>query len=174
VSAKTRCRAVRRLRLPDGTEESTVTLLLQGLDGLVRQSGTSPLECVIAGLEVDEAELEVQGRGKGLENATAGLYSTKQHSISKLACLSSLGGATHRDDLPSDTISGDETYNIPAMSVNCRATRSQAEGHCTNAKCSGSGSHFDRLFVELLPELDIRRHRSFAFCLRIRIIVDPT
>jgi hypothetical protein len=35
----------------------------------------------------------------------------------------------------SDTVSGDETYKIPAMSVNCRATRSQNKGDCTNAKC---------------------------------------
>jgi hypothetical protein len=61
--------------LPDGTEESTITLLLQSVDGLVGQSSSGLLESVIAGLKVDEAELEVQGRGEGLKEPTTGLYS---------------------------------------------------------------------------------------------------
>lgn len=131
--------------LPDSTKESTITLLLQGIDSLVGQSGSGLLEGLVAGIEVDEAELEVQGRGEGLKDPTAGLHFIKQHSVSELARILNLERATHRDDLPSDTISGDKTYKIPVMSVNCRPTRSQNKGNCTNAKCPSS-SHFDRLF----------------------------
>lgn len=59
--------------LPDGTEQGTIALLLEGVDSLVRQSGTGLLEGVIAGLQVNEAELEVQRRGKGLKDTTASL-----------------------------------------------------------------------------------------------------
>lgn len=44
---------------PDSSEESTVTFLLQDLNGLVGQGGTVLLEAVIARLEVDEVELQV-------------------------------------------------------------------------------------------------------------------
>ena len=47
--------------LPDSAKESTVTLLLQGIHGLVGQSGSGLLEGLVASIEVDEAELEVQG-----------------------------------------------------------------------------------------------------------------
>lgn len=47
--------------LPDSTEESTVTLLLQGIHSLVGQSGSGLLEGLVASIEVDEVELEVQG-----------------------------------------------------------------------------------------------------------------
>jgi hypothetical protein len=59
--------------LPDGTEKSTITLLFQSVDGLVGQSSSGLLERVVASLEVDEAELKVQGRGKGLKDPTTGL-----------------------------------------------------------------------------------------------------
>lgn len=58
---------------PDSTEQSTIALLLQGLDGLVGQGSASLLEGLKASIEVDEAEVEVQRRGKSLENATTGL-----------------------------------------------------------------------------------------------------
>lgn len=159
--------------LPDGTKESTVTLLLQGIDGLVGQSGSSLLEGLEASIEVDEAELEVQGRGKGLKNPATGLYCIKQHSVSELASISNLERATYRDDLPSDTVSGDETYEIPGMSVNCRATESQNKGDCTNAKCPGS-SHFDRLFCRVaFLKSTIAVIGALHFVYGYRIIVDP-
>lgn len=71
--------------LPDSAKESTVTLLLQGIDSLVGQSGSSLLEGLVAGIEVDEAELEVQGRREGLKDPTTGLYFIEQHSVSELA-----------------------------------------------------------------------------------------
>lgn len=58
---------------PDGTEQSTVTLLLQRVNGLVGQGGTSALEGIVTGFEVDEAELEVQGRREGLQDTAASL-----------------------------------------------------------------------------------------------------
>lgn len=60
-------------RPPDSTEQSTIALLLQGLDGLVGQGSASLLEGLKASIEVDEAEVEVQRRGKSLQNATTGL-----------------------------------------------------------------------------------------------------
>lgn len=98
--------------LPNSAKESTVTLLLQGIDSLVGQSGSSLLEGLVAGIEVDEAELEVQGRREGLKDPTAGLYFIKQHSVSEMARILNRERATHRDDLPSDTVSGDKTYKI--------------------------------------------------------------
>jgi hypothetical protein len=47
---------------PDSSEESTVTFLLQDLNGLVGQSSTVLLEAVVTRLEVDEVELQVQRR----------------------------------------------------------------------------------------------------------------
>lgn len=58
---------------PHSTEECTITLLLQSVNGLVGQSGTSLLEGLEPGIEVDEAELEVQRGGERLENAATGL-----------------------------------------------------------------------------------------------------
>lgn len=59
---------------PDSSEQSTVTFLLQDLHGLVGQSGTGALEGVEPGIQVDEAELEVQRRGKGFKDPSASLY----------------------------------------------------------------------------------------------------
>lgn len=52
--------AGRVLVLPHGTEQSTITLLFQGVDSLVGQGGAGLLEGLETGVEIDEAELEVQ------------------------------------------------------------------------------------------------------------------
>ena len=66
------------LDLPDSTEKSAIALLLQSVDGLVGQSSSGLLESVVASLEVNEVELEVQGRGKRLEKTTTSLYYIKK------------------------------------------------------------------------------------------------
>jgi hypothetical protein len=53
---------------PDSTEQSTVALLLQGLDGLLGQSDTILLELVKAGVQVDEREVQTQALGQSLED----------------------------------------------------------------------------------------------------------
>jgi hypothetical protein len=58
---------------PDSTEESTIALLLESLDSLVGKGGASLLEGLKASIEVDEAEIEVQGGRQSLQNATTGL-----------------------------------------------------------------------------------------------------
>lgn len=75
--------------LPDGTEESTITLLLQGVDGLVGESSSGLLEVVEASIEVDEAELEVQGGRQRLKNLTAGLYHKKEPQSANWSCVKS-------------------------------------------------------------------------------------
>jgi hypothetical protein len=74
--------------LPDSAKESTITLLLKDIDGLVGESSSSLLEGIVTGFKVDEAELEVQGRGERLKNPTAGLYFIKKHSVSELTHIS--------------------------------------------------------------------------------------
>lgn len=59
--------------VPDSTEQSTVTLLLQRLDSLLGQGGARPLEGVPTGIEVDEGELEVQRGGESLQDPSTGL-----------------------------------------------------------------------------------------------------
>lgn len=46
-----------------GTEKRAIALVLEDLDGLVRQGGTSLLESLEASLEVGELELQAEGRG---------------------------------------------------------------------------------------------------------------
>jgi hypothetical protein len=71
--------------VPDGSEQGTITLLLESVDGLVGKSSSGLLESVVAGLEVNEVELEVQGRGERLEKPTAGLDHIKKYLVSELA-----------------------------------------------------------------------------------------
>ena len=53
---------------PDSTEQSTVALLLQGLDGLLGQSDTILLELIEASIKVDEGEVQTQALGQSLED----------------------------------------------------------------------------------------------------------
>ena len=53
---------------PDSTEQSTVALLLQGLDGLLGQSDTVLLELIEASIKVDEREVQTQALGQSLED----------------------------------------------------------------------------------------------------------
>lgn len=53
---------------PDSTEQSTVALLLQGLDGLLGQSNTILLELIEASIKVDEGEVQTQALGQSLED----------------------------------------------------------------------------------------------------------
>lgn len=70
--------------LPDSTEESTITLLLEGVDSLVGQSRAGTLEGLVTSIQVNEAELQVQRRGEGLKDPTAGLDSAIEAIISEL------------------------------------------------------------------------------------------
>jgi hypothetical protein len=54
--------------LPDSTEQGTVALLLQGLDGLLGQSDTVLLELIEASIKVDEREVQTQALGQSLED----------------------------------------------------------------------------------------------------------
>lgn len=45
---------------PDSSEQSTVTFLLQDIHSLVGESGTGAPEVVVTGVQLDEAELQVQ------------------------------------------------------------------------------------------------------------------
>lgn len=54
--------------LPDSTEQSTVALLLQGLDGLLGQSDTILLELIETSIEVDEGEVQTQALRQSLED----------------------------------------------------------------------------------------------------------
>ena len=77
--------------LPDSTEKSTITLLLEGVDGLVGQSRAGTLEGLVTSIQVNKAELQVQRRGEGLKDPTTGLYSAIEAIISELVqILSSL------------------------------------------------------------------------------------
>jgi hypothetical protein len=58
---------------PDSSEESTITLLLEHIDGLVRQSAATALEAVVPRIEVDEAELQVQRRRERFKDPSTGL-----------------------------------------------------------------------------------------------------
>jgi hypothetical protein len=135
--------------LPDSTEKSTITLLLQGVDGLVGQSGTGALEGVIAGLEVDEAELEVQGRRERLQNTTTSLKFICQFLGSGIGVRSAGARATYRDDLPSDAVSGDETCTTP-ISLNSLGKPPSSSWVHTNAKSPSSSSHCDYC-LRMLP-----------------------
>ena len=44
--------------VPHSPKECSVTFLLQGIDRFVRQCSTCALEALIAGIEVDEGEVE--------------------------------------------------------------------------------------------------------------------
>lgn len=71
----------------DGAEQRTVALLLEGLDRGLGEGGAGGLESAEAGFEVDEAELQAEGGGEGLEDLAAG-----------------------GDDLAANSVSGYETY----------------------------------------------------------------
>ena len=58
---------------PNSSKQRAIALLLERLDGLFWERGAGLLERVVAGLEVDEGELEVQRRGERFEDASAGL-----------------------------------------------------------------------------------------------------
>jgi hypothetical protein len=58
---------------PDSSEQGTITLLLEHIDGLVGQSAATALEAVVPRIEVNEAELQVQGGGKGFKDPSTGL-----------------------------------------------------------------------------------------------------
>jgi hypothetical protein len=55
-----------------GTEQGTITLILEDLDGLVGEGGAGLLKGLEAGLEVDKVKLEAERGGEGLEDAAAG------------------------------------------------------------------------------------------------------
>lgn len=54
------------------SEERTITLVAEDLDGLVWESGAGLLESLEAGLEVDEVEFKAEGCWESLEELAAG------------------------------------------------------------------------------------------------------
>lgn len=46
--------------IPDSSKQSSITFLLQRLDGLIRQRATCLLKSSISSLEIDEGELQSQ------------------------------------------------------------------------------------------------------------------
>lgn len=73
---------------PDSTEQSTVALLLQGLDGLLGQSDTILLELIEASIKVDEGEVQTQALGQSLEDLPSS-----------------------RNDLTANAVTGEQTCN---------------------------------------------------------------
>jgi len=146
---------------PDGTEQSTITLLLQGLDGLVRQGGTGALEGVVTGVEVDEAELEVQGRREGLQNTAASLDCISPFLVLELVLRAARARATYRDDLPSDTVSGDETYTAPIRLNSLQQPPNMS--WVIPMRRVRAAAAIVILFEGCFLASRIRRHRSFYF-----------
>jgi len=66
-----------------GTEESTIALLLQCVDGLLGQGNASLLEGLEASFQVDEGEGQTQRLGQGLEDATAGRNDLAANAITR-------------------------------------------------------------------------------------------
>jgi hypothetical protein len=56
----------------DGSEESTITFLLEGLDGPLWKGSTGLLKGLKTSLEIGKREFEVEGGGEGFEDATSG------------------------------------------------------------------------------------------------------
>jgi hypothetical protein len=53
---------------PDSTEQSTIALLLQRLDSLLRQRNAILLELVESSIEVHERKVQTQALGQSLED----------------------------------------------------------------------------------------------------------
>lgn len=102
---------------PDSSEQSTVTFLLQDIHGLVGESGTGAPEVVVTGVQLNEAELQVQRRGKGFKDPTAGL--SIEIDIVSFICAFTLPlrDIAYRNDFPSDTVTGDETCKEISVKV---------------------------------------------------------
>lgn len=105
------------VHVPDSSEQSTVTFLLQDIHGLVGESGTGALEVVVTGVQLDEAELEVQRRRKGFEDPTAGLSIAIDIVSFICAFTLPLQNIAYRNDFPSDTVTGDETCKEISVKV---------------------------------------------------------
>jgi hypothetical protein len=71
----------------DSTEESSIALVFENLDGLVWKGGTGLLKGLESGIEVGEFEFEAEGSWEGFKDA-----------------------ATSRNDFLADTITWDETF----------------------------------------------------------------
>jgi len=66
-----------------GTEESTIALLLQRVDGLLGQGNASLLEGLETSFQVDEGEGQTQRLGQGLEDATTGRNDLAANAITR-------------------------------------------------------------------------------------------
>ena len=80
----------------DGAEEGAIALVAQDVDGGVGEGRARLLKGLEAGLEVDKVELEVEGRGQGLEEAAAG-----------------------GDDFLADAVTGDEAWAGRVSTAGC-------------------------------------------------------
>lgn len=60
------------LSLPDCTEQGTIALLFEGLDGLLGQSDAVLLELIETSIQVDEGEVQTQALGQSLEDLPSG------------------------------------------------------------------------------------------------------
>ena len=85
--------------LPDSTEQSTVALLLQGLDGLLRQSDTILLELIEASIKVDEGEVQTQALRQSLEDLPSS-----------------------RNDLTANAVTREQTCNCVSLRVCMRSS----------------------------------------------------
>lgn len=65
----------------NSSKESSITLVLENLDGLVWERRTSLLEGLETGIEVGEFELETEGRWEGFEDASTGWNDLLANSI---------------------------------------------------------------------------------------------
>lgn len=84
---------------PDSTEQSTVALLLQGLDGLLRQSDTILLELIEASIKVDEGEVQTQALRQSLEDLPSS-----------------------RNDLTANAVAREQTCNCVSLRVCTRSS----------------------------------------------------
>jgi len=72
---------------------------------------------VVTGVQLDEAELEVQRRGKGFEDPTAGLSIDIVSFIRMPSFILPFRNIAYRNDFPSDTVTGDETCKEISVKV---------------------------------------------------------
>lgn len=60
------------VEVPDSSEERTIAIILKNLDGMLWQRCPCLLEGRPASLEIHERKFEVELRGNGLQNLSAG------------------------------------------------------------------------------------------------------
>jgi hypothetical protein len=59
------------LSSPHGTEQGTIALLLESLDGLLRQGNAVLLELIETSVQVDKGEVQTKALGQSLEDLSS-------------------------------------------------------------------------------------------------------